>query len=160
MTSEFLLRAVHDSDAEALAALVEGCFQEYQGVFLDLDHLDADLKAYGSYMKDVGGEARVHEVDGIIAAFVSGMPIDNDRYQLKRLYVASSMRGTGIASYLLRQVEERALKLGAKQIELWSDSRFSRAHSFYVREGFVKQDKTQELNDISNTTEYFFIKTL
>lgn len=160
MTEIFDLRAVCDSDAESLASLIESCFQEYEGVFLEPDGLDADLKTYGSYMQNVDGEALVHEVDGTIMAFVSGMPVDKERYQLKRLYVASGMRGTGIAAYLVRQIEKRALKFGVKQIELWSDSRFSRAHSFYVREGFVKQPKTKALNDISNTTEYFFIKTL
>ena len=61
---------------------------------------------------------------------------------------------------LLKHVEERAKARGARTIELWSDTRFERAHRFYEREGYVKQAATRFLHDVSNTEEYQFIKSL
>ncbi len=153
-------RAVNDSDATGLIRLIDSCFSEYEGVFLEPDGIDDDLQAYATSIAGLNGEALVIEDETGIVAVVSVAPIEGTRYQLKRIYLAASLRGTGIGLTLLHYAEARALAHGAKTMELWSDTRFTRAHSFYAREGYVKQAETRDLHDSSNTTEYLFIKPL
>lgn len=159
MTS-FSTRPAKDSDANSLIKLIGDCFSEYEGVFLEPDGLDADLKAYASYMDEINGEAFVVEKGGELVAVSSYAPIEGDKYQLKRIYLSEKLRGSGMGLELLHLVEGKAKERGATSMELWSDTRFTRAHSFYQREGYVKQDYTRDLNDSSNTTEYCFIKQL
>lgn len=155
------LRKATDADAQGLIDLIGGIFSEYDGVFLEPEGLDADLQAYASYIAELGGEAFVIDgEDGSLLACVSYAPLEGDRYQLKRIYLSRHLRGGGMGLKLLHHVEARARARGATEMELWSDTRFTRAHSFYEREGYVKQPETRDLHDSSNTTEYQFIKTL
>jgi len=156
----FTLRKVADGDAEGLMKLIGGCFAEYDGVYLEPDGLDADLKAYATYLEGIGGEGYVLEHEGEIVALASCAPGEAADFQLKRIYLSASLRGTGLGPKLARLIEDRARARGAKSIELWSDSRFARAHAFYSREGYVKQGETRDLHDSSNTTEFHFIKAL
>jgi len=60
----------------------------------------------------------------------------------------------------LSTVEDIARAAGAARMDAWSDTRFTHAHRFYEREGYVKGPRTRELNDISNSVEFYFIKAL
>ena len=153
-----LLRPVKDSDADALIALIGGCYSEYEGVFLDLDDLDSDLKAYASYVAARDGEAYVLDDAGDIFACVAFAKNDGV-FELKRMYLRADKRGSDLAVKLLRYIEDRAQAKGATELNAWSDDRFIRAHHFYTREGYVLQkDETRFLHDISNSTEILFIK--
>lgn len=154
------IRPAEDRDADGLIKLIGDCFSEYEGVFLEPDGLDADLKAYASFMKEIDGEAFVVEKEGELVAVSSYAPLEGDKYQLKRIYLSQKLRGSGMGLELLHLVEGKARARGAASMELWSDTRFTRAHSFYQREGYVKQDYTRDLLDSSNTTEFCFIKQL
>lgn len=154
------VRPVRDEDADKLFALIGRCFAEYDDVVVEPKGLDADLQSYATYLEKTGGEGYVIDQGDAIVALVSGMPIDEKRYQLKRIYMDQVLRGTGMAPKLLRLVEARACAIGAQSLELWSDTRFVRAHRFYEREGFVQQKKSRTLSDSSNTTEYQFVKIL
>lgn len=155
------LRKVKDSDSRGLISLIGGIFSEYEGVFLEPEGLDADLQAYATYIAGLGGEGFVvdDEDDGLLAC-VSYAPLEGSRYQLKRIYLSKALRGSGMGLKLLQHVEDLARTRGAREMELWSDTRFTRAHRFYEREGYVKQSYTRDLNDSSNTTEFCFIKSL
>jgi len=155
------LRSVKDSDRDGLIALIGGIFSEYEGVYLEPDDLDSDLQAYASYMDSIGGEGFVVDGDnGDLLACVSYAPLEGSRFQLKRIYLSQGLRGSGMGLKLLHFAEDKARARGATEMELWSDTRFTRAHRFYEREGYVKQAYTRDLNDSSNTTEYCFIKAL
>ncbi|SDE36004.1 GNAT family N-acetyltransferase [Kordiimonas lacus] len=155
------LRSVKDDDRDGLISLIGGIFSEYEGVHLEPDDLDADLQAYASYMDSIDGEGFVVDGDdGTLLACVSYAPLDGMRFQLKRIYLSKDLRGSGMGLKLLHFVEDKARARGASEMELWSDTRFTRAHRFYEREGYVKQGYTRDLNDSSNTTEYCFIKQL
>ncbi|NVJ71314.1 MAG: GNAT family N-acetyltransferase [Alphaproteobacteria bacterium] len=154
------MRPVKDSDCDGLIELIGGCFSEYEGVFLEPDGLDKDLQAYATYMREQGGEGFVVEKGDKLVASVAYAPIEGTRFELKRLYLSQELRGSGMGLELLHHVEDLARNRDATEMELWSDTRFTRAHRFYEREGYVKQGYTRDLHDISNTTEYCFIKAL
>ena len=74
------------------------------------------------------------------------------------MYVAASQRGTGLAVALMEAAEGHARAAGAEVIRLWSDTRFTRAHTFYAKLGYVRQGPIRILNDLSNSLEFPFIK--
>ncbi|TNE61562.1 MAG: GNAT family N-acetyltransferase [Alphaproteobacteria bacterium] len=158
LPADFSLRAVADTDADGLITLIGNCFGEYEGVYLEPDGLDSDLRAYASYLADIKGAGYIIEKNGEIVAVVSCAPIGAGRWQLKRIYLGQALRGTGLGPKLLKFIEDFMRAAGAESIELWSDTRFSRAHRFYEREGYEKQAQTRDLHDSSNTTEFYFIK--
>jgi ribosomal protein S18 acetylase RimI-like enzyme len=43
-------------------------------------------------------------------------------------------------------------------IRLWSDTRFTRAHTFYAKLGYVRQGPIHVCNDLSNSLEFPFVK--
>ncbi len=154
------IRPVRNKDATGLISLIERCFSEYPGVVVEPDGIDADLRAYATALEQSGGEGFVLEQDGQIVGLVSGVLLSGARYQLKRIYLDASLRGSGMGAKMLRLIEGRARTCGASSIELWSDTRFERAHRFYVREGYAKTGATRELGDLSESVEYHFTKTL
>ncbi len=154
------VRPVRNRDAAGLIDLIDRCFSEYPGVVVEPDGIDSDLRAYATALEKIGGEGFVVEQEGRIVGLVSGCLARGDLYQLKRIYLDAKLRGSGMGEKLLRLIEGRAKACGAESIELWSDSRFLRAHRFYQREGYVKQAVTRDLHDCSNTTENYFIKKL
>jgi len=151
-------RPVRDRDASGLIALIERCFSEYPGVVVEPDGIDSDLRAYATALEQSGGEGFVLEQDGQIVALVSGVLLSGSRYQLKRIYLDASLRGSGMGTKMLRLIESRAQACGVASVELWSDTRFERAHRFYFREGYVKTGEKRELGDLSNSVEFQFIK--
>ena len=154
------IRPVKDSDAEGLFTLIGGCFAEYEGVFLDRDGLDSDLKAYETYVRELGGQGFVAFKEGMLVASAACGPSGDTSWEVKRLYLSASLRGSGMGLKLLHMIEDIAREAGATHMDAWSDTRFERAHSFYEREGYVKGPETRDLNDISKSVEYYFLKEL
>jgi len=156
--SELIIRQAEDSDAEGLINMIEGCFHEYDGCVMDVDGVDAGLKAIKSYVEAADGEFWVVVDGGQVVASVGYMCHGTNQVELVRMYVDKNYRRMGLASKLLSLVRDAAKRRGAK-IDMWSDTRFVEAHAFYIYHGYAKQDETRELNDPSNTLEFHFIET-
>ena len=148
-----------DADAAQLIALVEKCYGEYEGCILDVAGEEPQLNYIATHFAEKGGEFWVaHLRDKLVGCvgytFVSG------EFELKHLYVDSAIRRRGIASQLCNRVEQAAKRLDADKIALWTDTRFKEAHQLYENRGFVGGAETRTLNDISNTVEYYYEKSL
>ena len=150
------IREASDADAPAVIALIARCFSEYDGCVMDLPGLDADLPRVAHNFRKRGGCFWVAEAAGEIVGCIGHVPIDAERVELKRLYVAPEARRRGLASRLLALVENAARRHGARWIELWSDTRFVEAHAFYLAHGFARTGAARTLDDPSHTTEYAF----
>ena len=59
------------------------------------------------------------------------------RAQIEAVRVAPALRGHGIGEEMLRHAIEEARQLGCKLVQLTSDKRRGRAHTFYERLGFI-----------------------
>jgi GNAT superfamily N-acetyltransferase len=88
-------------------------------------------------------------------------PMNQDSaWEICKVYVAKSARGTGLAHDLLGAAEAHARAAGADRLVLWTDTRFEAAHRFYEKRGFVRQGSIRILDDISNSLEFRYAKPL
>jgi putative acetyltransferase len=79
---------------------------------------------------------------------------------LHKLNVLPSARRRGIGGALVIAAETHAHELGAREMTLWSDTRFIESHALYAKLGYERLPGTRDLHDLSNTTEYCFRKGL
>lgn len=155
------LRRVTNTDADALIAIVGAAFDEYPGCVLDLADLDADLVNPATTAGRSGTAWWVVERAGEVVATVSAGSLDDEgQVELKRLYLAAAARGRGLATALVQLVESHAAGLGARRVTLWSDTRFAPAHHRYETLGYTRTGETRDLHDVSETTEYRFVKEI
>ena len=162
MTEAPLLRPGRDDDAAGFIALIDACWSEYPGCILDVDAEEPQLRALASYFNSQGGMLVAAVAGGRIVGMAASRPLPGAAgvWEICKVYVDATLRGTGLAHRLLDRVEDHARAGGAQTLRLWSDSRFDRAHRFYERRGFVRDGPDRVLNDISNTTELAFARPL
>ncbi|MFU8841572.1 MAG: putative glycolipid-binding domain-containing protein [Nitriliruptoraceae bacterium] len=152
------LRAARDKDADGLIRLVGAAYAEYPGCVLDLPGVDDDLPAPATTAARRGGRWWVLETDDeVVGSIGTGAPQADGTLELKRCYLDARWRGRGLATRLIRRVEEHAAALGVARIVLWSDTRFTAAHHRYQQLGYELTGETRELHDPSDTTEYRFV---
>ncbi|MCA3388138.1 MAG: GNAT family N-acetyltransferase [Roseomonas sp.] len=154
-----MLRAGRDTDAAGFITLIRDCWAEYPGCVFDLDGEVPELRALASHFGAQDGALWVAEDAGAVVGMVAVHPLHGTPdWEICRMYVAASQRGTGVAAALLTTAETHARDAGAEVIRLWSDTRFTRAHAFYAKQGYVRQGPIRVLNDLSNSLEFPFIK--
>lgn len=154
-----MIRAVRDEDALDLIELIGSVFGEYRGCVTDVDGEMPELRGMATYISQCGGEFWVAERDGRVVG-MGGYGRSGGGVELKKLYVHRRERGSGLGARIVERIEAAAKELGAGFIELWSDTRFTTAHAFYEKRGYVRGADTRDLNDLSKTTEFYFKKTL
>ena len=152
------IRAAVDEDSEGIIALIDSCYREYPPNILDVDGEEPELRAPASrYPAFWVVEDEQAQVVGCIALQIRE---PQRLIELKKCYVHQSQRGTGMGRQLVEQVEDWARVNCCPQVELWTDTRFKLAHRVYTALGYQPSGRTRELNDISDTTEFHFLKTL
>ena len=137
MNNGWVLRPARNDDAEAVIALIDGVYREY-GDESDLEGYDRDLLSLDESYRGKGGEFVVLEVNGEIVGAHATQPLDENRITFRRLYLPPAMRGTGAGKALMDWAVEWSVAHGYQRVEFWSDTRFSRAHRFFERYGFVR----------------------
>jgi putative acetyltransferase len=154
------LRPATDHDGPALAALIAATFAEYPGC-LFLDDEFPELKAPASHYERAGGRLFVAEDGGrLVGSLAAVMTPVVGTGELFKVYAAAGARGTGLAQRLYGEGEAFLRQRGAREIVLWSDTRFARGHRFYEKLGFVRQPVERYLADASASWEFFFRKRL
>jgi putative acetyltransferase len=156
------IREATDADGYALSALLGAVFAEYQGTVFVSDEMP-ELQAVATTFCNKNGRFWVAErevrgravVVGCIGYAAAGAGIE-----LKKLYVAKSERNGGLGGRLVDLVEDTATQRRAAFIELWSDTRFTTAHRFYQKRGYLRGEHTRDLYDASASVEYYFRKAL
>jgi N-acetylglutamate synthase-like GNAT family acetyltransferase len=152
------LRDARDEDALDVIELIGGIFAEYPGCMLDVDGELPELRRVASWAREHGGEFWVGERDGRIVG-CCGYTDVGDGLELKKLYVHRRERKSGLGSIFVDRVLAAAASKDKRYVDLWSDTRFSTAHRFYERRGWVRGE-TRELGDKSDTVEFYFRKEL
>lgn len=156
-----LLREARDDDASGLIDLIGRTFAEYPGCILDVDGEMPELRRIASWFREHGGRFWVAERDGRVVGCIGVAPAaEPGGVELKKLYVSRDERKSGLGGRLVELVEREAARRGASFIDLWSDTRFTTAHAFYAKRGWVRGPSTRELHDVSGTVEYYFKRLL
>jgi putative acetyltransferase len=162
----FTLRTARDDDGEAFVTLLSACWGEYDGMVLDPDDEMAHLNRIATHYAGLRGFvwlAERHPPDSpkpIVAGSVAWRPTSPGVVELQLLYVMPEARRKGLASYLVRMVEDHVAGSGVETLELWSDTRFADAHRLYRSLGWDQLDETRVLDDLSKSTEIHFRKVL
>lgn len=155
------IRAGRDADAAGFIALIGACWGEYPGCVLDVDNEAPELRALASHVEGRGGALWAAEASGAIVGMVATVPLHHDQsWEISRMYVAQSHRGTGLASELLRTAERHAREAGAKRMILWTDTRFEAAHKFYEKHSYVRAGSIRVLDDRSRSLEFRYAKPI
>lgn len=155
------IRAGRDSDAAGFIALIGACWGEYPGCVLDVDNEAPELRALASHVEGRGGALWTADVSGAVVGMVATMPLHHDQsWEISRMYVAQSHRGTGLASELLRTAEGHAREAGARRMILWTDTRFEAAHKFYEKHSYVRAGSIRVLDDRSRSLEFRYAKPI
>ena len=149
-----------DADAAGFIALIGACWAEYPGCVLDVDGEVPELRALASHYAAKGGALWAAEADGAIIGMAGVAPLDGAVWEMNKLYVAGTHRGTGLAQSLMTAAESHARAAGATEVKLWSDTRFERAHRFYEKLGYVRAGPIRVLHDLSNSLEFPYAKPL
>jgi GNAT superfamily N-acetyltransferase len=120
-----------------------------------------DLLAPATAYQESGGAFWV-AVDpcSTVVATVAWRPLSAGTTELERLYVNRRWRRRGLGAALADLVEKTSTETGASEVQLWSDSRFTDAHRFYERRGYVRRGPDRELGDLSQTREHHYVRAL
>ena len=154
------IRPGRDADAPGYIALVREAWLSYPGCVFDLDEDAPDLRAWASHMAEHGGAVWTAEREGEVVGMIGTHPLEGATWELVRMYVAPSARGSGLASRLVEAVEVHARAAGAEELVLWSDTRFARAHAFYEKHDFLRSGPIRVLDDRANTLEFRYRKPI
>ncbi len=155
-----MLRAGRDDDADEIIRLIGDCWAEYPGCVMDLDGEVPELRALATYAAGRGGALWVAEQDGAVAGLICSWPLQDGAWEIGKMYVAKSHRGRGVAHVLAEAAEAYARARGAERMQLWSDTRFDRAHRFYEKRSYVRAGPLRVLGDKSNSIEFAYAKPL
>lgn len=150
------LRPFQIEDTDAIIALIDSVYREY-GDRVHLEKSEADLKDIPAHFQP--GHFMVLENNDAIHGTVAISPsIDGvEECYLKRLYLNPEFRGQGWADSMVDWAFEKARRLGAKRLHLWSDVRFERAHAYYAKRGFRHDGRVRTMNDSwAPYREYFY----
>lgn len=150
------IRPGRDGDAAGFVALVGRCWADYPGVILDVEREEPQLLALASYYAGQGGALWVAgEVQGMAAVRPSG----GGAWEVCKVYVHPALHGAGWGAALMDVAEGHAVAAGARVLELWTDTRFLRAHRFYEKRGYVRGGR-RALHDLSESEEWQYSRAV
>jgi GNAT superfamily N-acetyltransferase len=152
------IRPGRDADADGFIAVICACWGEYPSIIVDIDGELPELRALASYYAGKGGALWAAETDGRIVGMIGVTPHADGAWEVVRLYMLQTYRGTDLAPRLLATAEAHARSAGATRFVLWSDTRFDRAHRFYEKRSYVRRGPIGVLKDLSNSLEFGYAK--
>ena len=153
-----VIRPGHDSDADGFIALIWACWSQYPGVRMDVDAEMPELRALATYYAGKDGTLWAAQQDDSIVGMIATIPHGAGTWEICRVYVHPSLHGGGLGHRLMDVAERHARDAGAARFVLWSDTRFERAHRFYEKRGYARQEAVRALHDISSSLEFGYVK--
>jgi len=145
--------------------LIDRCYREY-GLSLNLsDPCEHHLADPGTYFRahagefwvvpDASGTIRATVALHIRAATLAGANLA----ELKSLYVDPAWRRQGWGRRLTLMVMDAARAAPCREIELWSDTRFTAAHALYESLGFARFGR-RDIEDSNSSSEWGYRRAL
>jgi putative acetyltransferase len=155
MNADPKIRFATNDDCDGIVALVDEVLQEYGdriclaegGAECDLlDIRDGYLKKGGQFwVLEQPSPTGQKEIVGTHAARPD--PSKEGVCTFKRLYLHRDLRGSTWGRELMQVTIDWAKAKRFQRIEFWSDTRFERAHHFFLKFGFVRSGETRHMTD-------------
>jgi N-acetylglutamate synthase-like GNAT family acetyltransferase len=152
------IRPAKQSDAPQIIKLIGEVWAEYDCV-LDTNVEEQYLLTPAQYFHAYNGEFWVVEENDEMIATGALQMNSATTAELKSLYVHRDFRRHGLGQTLTEMAMDLAREKGAREMIMWSDTRFTRAHRLYERLGFERTGE-RKLQDLNNTTEFGFRRQL
>jgi N-acetylglutamate synthase-like GNAT family acetyltransferase len=135
--SEIVIRPFRPGDEAAVIGVILPIQREEFGVAITAAD-QPDLADIPGFYQTARGGFWVAEKDGHIVGTISLKDIGDDAAALRKMFVASEVRGRefGIAARLLSTLLAHASDVGLKTILLGTTDKFVAAHRFYEKNGF------------------------
>ena len=152
------VRLATNDDSSSIVEIVSLCYKKYAyELFLkDEPELLLPVESFDVFFVLVTNGRVVGTVAGVDYGVLA-----SPRFELKKLYLHPDVWGGGGAKMLEGAFVSWAASLGGGDAELWSDVLFVRAHSFYRKCGWRKEEFTRSLEDTNGPyTEFLFRKTI
>ena len=146
-------------DAADVLDLIGRVFREYGWIFVPAVELP-DLLAFERHYEPPRGAFWVVRLDGRIVGSVGVERLDGTSAELHRLYLDAHLRGRGTGRALVQEVLGWYRANRVTHLVLWSDTRFEQAHRLYLRTGFVQTGERTLPEDVNQTREYRFERSV
>jgi putative acetyltransferase len=151
----YTIRHAKATESEPIIRVIHRVYDEY-GFIFDAPTEVPDLLDLATHYDGFSGVFYVccadNEIVGTIGININGEKIA----EIHRLYLLPAYRGHGLGRVLLLTAIDWARSKKACQIMLWSDTRFTTAHSLYKTFGFAQTAGYRELGDINHSAEFQF----
>ena len=101
-----------------------------------------DLVDIDGFYRPGNGEFWVAADDGRVVGTIALKDIGDGQGALRKMFVASELRGTGTADRLLTTLLKHAQASGFREVLLGTTAQFPAAHRFYEKNGFNLIDES------------------
>ena len=128
-------RSAQNKDSEAIKKILRKTFDEYE-IHWPAGYSFADIEDLEKEYLNAAGEFVVLIKAQQIIGFFALLPSDDNRVELKRLYLTADERGKGLGEFLLHLALTTARKAGYDRMHLETTSRFFQAVGLYRKFGF------------------------
>lgn len=137
----FTIRPVERGDVAIVIALVTEVLGEFGLTFGVGSATDDALRALPESYRLAGGKFWVaNDARGALVGTCAVYPLEASRFELRKMYLAPSTRGSGLGARLLSIAIAFATERGARELVLDTTEKMERAIAFYERHGFVRDD--------------------
>ena len=122
---------------------------------LDASLADADGDEHAFYNQFNS----IRELDHVVVAYAEGKPaacgaikaFEKNRMEVKRMYTRPELRGSGVASAVLKELEKWSTVLGAKACVLETGINQKTAIHFYKKMGYVSIKNYGQYENVKNS---------
>jgi N-acetylglutamate synthase-like GNAT family acetyltransferase len=132
-----LIRPFKAADAEDVVKLVLSIQQQEFGVPITA-HEQPDLLHVSAYYQSARGNFWVASDNGSIVGTIGLLDVGEAQGVLRKMFVARTHRGTGVAAGLLQTCLTWARMAGMTEVMLGTTDSMKAAHRFYEKWGFVE----------------------
>ena len=141
-SSRLQVRRYCDGDLAAVLSLHERALQDV-GAHAGHGPWDDDLQSIAAVYLDSDGEFLVGELDSALVAMGALRRIGPRRAEVKRMRVEPAYQRRGFGEFILRSLEDRALELGVRELQLDTTTVQTAAERLYRKHGYVETGRGQ-----------------
>jgi len=127
--------------SDAARQCLESYFRELAERFEGGYDAAKDRSAPDAEMAPPAGRFIVARLDGDPVGCGAVKPVDGQAGEIKRVWVAKSARGLGVARRMLRKLEAAALEMGLAILRLDTNKALTEAHALYRKEGYREVER-------------------